>query len=98
MGDGSVFWKAKSHRATQVLVIQKLSAENMIRRILLSASLTVSTPDAICRTATVYTGHDKATIVNHFSLVSVRQRQNKASVYCRDLSCRAASSVNSVPD
>ncbi len=84
----------KSHRPT--LVIQKLNAENMMRRILLSASLTVSTPDAICRTATVYTGHGP--VVNHFDFVSVRQRQNKASVYCRDLSCRATSSVNSVPD
>ncbi len=36
----------KSYRPRQVLAIQKVDIENMTRHILLSASLTMSTPDA----------------------------------------------------
>ncbi len=66
----------KSHRHRQVLVIQKLNVENITRHILLSASLTVSTTDAtvvaLQHLEAAYTGHDKATVTNHFNFVSVR--------------------------
>ncbi len=48
----------------------------------------------------IYTGRDKATVENHLNFVSVRHKQNEASVYCQGfvMLCRIASSVDSVTD
>ncbi len=48
----------------------------------------------------IYTGHDKATVENHLNFVSVRHKQNEASVYCQGfvMLCRIASSVDSITD
>ncbi len=46
----------------------------------------------------VYTGRDKATVENHLKFVSMRHKYNTAAVYCRDLSCRATSSLDSISD
>ncbi len=41
----------------------------------------------------VYTGHDKVTIKNHFKFVSICHKLNAAGVFCH-----AASSVDSITD
>ncbi len=48
----------------------------------------------------VYTGHDKATIENHFKFVLICHKYNAAAVYCLGfvIPCHAAYSVDSITD